>query len=290
MNSLHALAALLPDFARDVARLCLWLAILSVIFIPLERLFALRQTKLARDGVLANLVYYFLSSLLPAVLLSLPLSLVAFAAQRLVPAAVPAALGALPLAAKLLLALVVGEIGFYWGHRFSHQFPWLWRFHALHHSAEHMYFLVNTRAHPVDMVVTRLFGVVPLYLLGLAGPTAGGSVTPMLVILIGTVWGFFIHANLRWRFGPFEWLVATPAFHHWHHSRVDHINHNYASTLPILDRLFGTLYLPRHWPQEYGTDTAMPASLGGQLLTPLLGAKPSTKPSAPAGASPAPRD
>ena len=55
------------------------------------------------------------------------------------------------------------------------------------------------------------------------------------MIALGIVWGFFIHANLRWRLGPLEWLVATPAFHHWHHSRNDHINRNYASTLPLLD-------------------------------------------------------
>jgi len=88
-----------------------------------------------------------------------------------------------------------------------------------------------------------------------------------------TTWGFFIHANLRWRLGPLEWLVATPAFHHWHHSRNDHINRNYASTLPVLDRVFGSHYLPRHWPAEYGTDTPHADTLGAQLLDPLLPAK-----------------
>jgi len=63
----------------------------------------------------------------------------------------------------------VNDFGAYWGHRASHHIPFLWRFHAIHHSAEHMDWLVNTRAHPVDMVFTRLSGLVPVYR---AGPGA----------------------------------------------------------------------------------------------------------------------
>jgi sterol desaturase/sphingolipid hydroxylase (fatty acid hydroxylase superfamily) len=45
-----------------------------------------------------------------------------------------------------------------------------------------------------------------------------GMVVPLLIMLIGTLWGFFIHANLRWRFGWLELLVSTLAFHQWHHT------------------------------------------------------------------------
>lgn len=94
---------------------------------------------------------------------------------------------------------------------------------------------------------------------------------PALVIVAGTAWGFFIHANLRWRFGWLESLVATPAFHHWHHTRDGQINQNYAAMLPWLDRVFGTFYLPPgQWPAHYETDTPVGATLGEQLLHPLL--------------------
>lgn len=279
MSLLQSLQSL-PSLLVDVLRLGVWLAALTLLFVPLERFFGQRHAGRPRTELVADLGFYFLSSLLPAVLLAVPLALVAVAGQRLLPELVPATLAALPLRGKILLGLLIGEVGTYWGHRLSHEIPWLWRFHAVHHSTSQMYFLANTRTHPVDMVVTRLFGMTPLYLLGLAGPGAAGSAAPLALLLVGSIWGFFIHANLRWRFGPLEWLVATPAFHHWHHSKFEHINRNYASTLPVLDRVFGTHYLPRSWPAAVGIEAPMPVSLGGQLLAPLQRAPAASPPAA----------
>ncbi len=261
----------LQAFTIDVLRLCLWLLILAAIFVPLERLFALHPQKTFRQAVFVDLGYYFLSSLLPALLLSAPLAVIAWAAHRLVPGSVHAAVAAWPVWLRALAALLVGEVGFYWGHRWTHEIPMLWRFHAIHHSAGHLDFLVNTRAHPVDMVFVRLCGLVPLYIVGLAGPVgASATLIPLLIVLLGTVWGFFIHANIRWRLGPLEWLVSTPAFHHWHHTLAAPTDRNYAAMLPWLDRIFGTLYLPKaEWPSQYGINAPMTASLAGQLVQPL---------------------
>ncbi|QJE01856.1 sterol desaturase family protein [Massilia forsythiae] len=259
----------LHEFLETALRLCVWLVLLTALFVPLERWFGARHDASARRDLGQNLAWYFISGMVPVVLLGVPTALLAAAAQHLVPAALTDAIRALPYWLRLAIGFVVAETGFYWGHRLSHELPWLWRFHALHHSTEHLSFLANTRAHPVDMVVTRLFGLVPLYLLGLASPGVAGSGAPALLLVVGSMWGFFIHADLRWRLGPLEWLLTTPAFHHWHHSRRDHINRNYASTLPVLDRVFGTHYLPRHWPAECGTGTPVAETLAGQLLDPL---------------------
>ena len=255
---------------NQLLHLAVWLVLLAVVFVPLERFFALKSARIWRPQMGIDLVYYTLSALPPIVIASVPLGALALAMHNVLPGSYYAAVAALPFVVKLVLGLVIGDIAYYWAHRATHHFPLLWRFHAVHHSAEHMDFLVNTRGHPVDMVFGRLCGLVPLYLLGLAQPDREGLVLAQLVTVASTFWNFFIHANLRWRLGPLEWLIATPVFHHWHHTRREHIDRNFAAMFPAIDRLFGTLHMPREWPAEYGVRDPHPTTLGAQLLDPLL--------------------
>ena len=264
----------LITFAIDVARLTLWLALLAAIFVPLERLFTRGHERTGPTSLGGDLFYYFLNSLLPGLMLALPIAALSALSQRILPASYLALVAAAPFWLLVILAIVIGEIGVYWGHRLSHQIPFLWRFHAVHHAPEHMNWLVNTRAHPVDMVFTRLCGVAPIYLLGLQslGGHEAGTIA-LITTLVGTVWAFFVHADLRWRFGPLEYLLATPGFHHWHHTNDGNINKNFAALLPILDWVFGTMFLPKHWPPSYGIDEGHPETVAGELLGPLRARK-----------------
>lgn len=269
-------AWLLEGWRLEGFRLLNGLLLLAVVFLPLERLFALRRGPRAEPWG-PDLAWYFVTSLLPNRLAAIPLALVLLALpgwQGLWPA-----LAELPLWLRLPLALLVAEIGFYWGHRLLHASPTLWRFHALHHGAERLDWLVNTRAHPLDVAFVRLCGLVPLYALGLARSGVGGSQIdglPLGVALAANVWGYLIHANLRLPLGPLEWLVATPRFHHWHHEHLGdldpgHAHGNYAALLPALDALFGTLRLPRDgWPVRYGTSEPPRRAWLDQLMAPFM--------------------
>lgn len=255
----------------QLIRLGLWLVIISAVFVPLERLFALHRQRIVRRQIAVDLGYYFLNGVALAFLLGAPMAIVAFISHQLIPGAVTVSIAAWPMPVRACAAMVVGETGYYWGHRWTHQIPFLWRFHSVHHSAEALDFLVNNRAHPVDMVFSRLCMLTPLFALGLINPMrVADGLVPAILLVTGSLWGYFIHSNVRWRLGPLEWLLTTPGFHHWHHTFGGKVRDcNYASMLPWLDRIFGTHYLPKDWPARYGIDEPMADSLVGQLVKPF---------------------
>ena len=250
--------------------LAVWLVLLTAILLPLEQLFVLHRRRRSLRRTATDLAFYFMNGIIPTMIAAIPLALLAALVRRATPEAYSQWVGDLPLAVKIVAALFIAEIGAYWGHRLSHQIPFLWRFHSIHHAPEHIDWLVDTRAHPVDIAITRLSGLTPIYLLGLAAPAGPGSSVAAAVTVFGTFWAFFVHANVRWRLGPLEWLVATPAFHHWHHTNDEHRDHNYAALFPVVDRMFGTHHLPAHWPPVYGIDKPPPEGFIDQLVHPLV--------------------
>lgn len=261
-------------FVTSPARLLglsVWLGLMMAVMVPLERRWPLHRQATLRKGFADDLSYFFLGGLVPAYVIVVVAG-AAHWAQQFGPSGVYAWLGGLPFALRAAAMVVVGEVIYYWAHRWSHEVPFLWRFHAIHHSPTEIDWLVNTRAHPLDLAFSRSLITAVLMLLGL-GQGADGELTAVVavVIIFNTIWGFFIHSNLRIRLGPLEHLITTPAFHHWHHSNdgSDSTNKNYAALLPWVDRLFGTHYLPQaRYPQRYGIELRVPDDLTGQLLLP----------------------
>ncbi len=82
-----------------------------------------------------------------------------------------------------------------------HSNLFLWRFHAIHHTLRRTSdWLVTVRAHPFDIVFTRLCGLSLVYLLGFARAlNTGIDPAAVYVTIFGTVWSYFIHANVRMR-------------------------------------------------------------------------------------------
>lgn len=139
---------------------------------------------------------------------------------------------------RLALAFAGAELGAYAAHRLMHTVPCLWRFHAVHHADSDDAPLTWSRAwrqHPVDVALHATIVALPGVLLGVS-LTGFGT-----VLLFRRLYTGFLHANVRMRFGFLEDVIATPAFHHAHHSTDPRrFNSNYAALLPVLDRVFGT--------------------------------------------------
>src|SRR5204862_1034520 len=85
--------------------------------------------------------------------------------------------------------IFLSDLFIYWGHRLQHRVPFLWRFHSVHHSAEHLDWLAAYREHPLDTIYTMGLVNLPLYIVGF--PVA------MLTYLIAFrgIWAIYIHSN-----------------------------------------------------------------------------------------------
>ena len=164
---------------------------------------------------------------------------------------------------QLPLIVLLGDVLIYWGHRLQHRFDFLWRFHAIHHSAEHLDWLAAHREHPVDSLYTILIVNLPIVALGF-------PVKPLAYFAaFRGLWAIFIHANVRMPLPRvMRVLVGAPELHHWHHDR-DRNSGNYANVSPLMDILFGTYHCPDVEPQAVGIDEPMPKSYIGQLLYPF---------------------
>jgi len=151
-----------------------------------------------------------------------------------------------PLA--LPLCILVADLVQYAIHRSFHEVPFLWRFHAVHHSAKTMDWLAGSRLHIVEVVITRSLVLAALLLAGFSK-----GVIDAYIIIVG-FHAVLNHANVNLRLGPLRHLIVTPAYHHWHHSSESlALDCNYAAHLPIIDRLLGTQCKPETlWPTHYG--------------------------------------
>jgi lathosterol oxidase len=242
--------------ARPVARsahlgldwFVLDLLVLALVFVPLERALGLaREQRILRAGWRTDLAHFLASHLLVQVLALLTLAPAALLFGGVARRGLQAAVAAQPLVLQVLEAILVADLFQYGAHRVFHAVPWLWRFHAIHHSSTAMDWLAGSRLHLVDVVVTRAVTFVPLFALGFAEPAL---VAYLVFVAFQAV---FLHANVRLRFGPLRWVLATPEFHHWHHAAErEAMDKNFAVHLPALDWLFGTAWLPERWPARYG--------------------------------------
>jgi sterol desaturase/sphingolipid hydroxylase (fatty acid hydroxylase superfamily) len=188
-------------------------------------------------------------------------------AQRWIYVTTPHALrdfiGGLNVCVQAVIVVLLGDFLIYWGHRLQHRVGFLWRFHCIHHSAEHLDWLAAHREHPVDSIYTILLVNLPIFALGFPIRSLA------LFAAFRGLWAIYIHANVRLPIGPLRMLIGAPELHHWHHERTRDAG-NYANVSPLMDLLFGTYRCPDHEPASLGVEEPMPQGYFGQLMYPFL--------------------
>ncbi|HTQ97011.1 MAG TPA: sterol desaturase family protein [Candidatus Acidoferrum sp.] len=242
------------------------LFLMALIYVPLERLWP----QYPQQGTFRNEwtldVVYFMSTHLPLQILSFLVLLPATQATKYLGVPVlQQSIARLPWLLQFFLAIVVADVAEYFIHLALHKVPFLWRFHAIHHSSKALDWIAGSRSHFVDDTLVRGFILVPLML--------GFSQTIILAYLVFvTLHATWTHCN----FGPnAKWLeqfLVMPRYHHWHHtSQKEGIDKNFAIHFPWIDKLFGTYYFPEKWPEQYGLDgEAISPSFFGQTIDPFI--------------------
>lgn len=251
--------------------------ILLLIFLPLERLLPhRREQRVLRRHWMNDSIYLTINPILISLGMAAVVGVMMIGARAAVPDSVIGTIRGLPVWAQAIGAIAVADVGFYFAHRLLHAVPFLWRFHAIHHSIEELDWLAAHRVHPLDQIFVASCSLVPVFAMGFSG---------LAVSIMGFVYmlqSHLVHSNVRIGFGPFRWLVASPLYHHWHHAHGDR-QVNFAAHLTCLDWIFGTLHLPERMPERLGIDDPVPTDYLRQLAYPLL---PATK----AAAKPAPAE
>jgi sterol desaturase/sphingolipid hydroxylase (fatty acid hydroxylase superfamily) len=239
----------------------------GLMFAPLERFLPHRaDQRLFRQEWREDLFYYLVSSMLVQVLTFLALAPSTWInAHSGGFASVRAAIAGQPWLLQFAEAAILTDFLQYWFHRAFHRVPFLWGFHAVHHSAKAMDWLAGARMHIVEIILLRSVTSLPLLTFGFAPSVAQAYIGFIYV------YASLVHANLR---GNFDWIgrfVVTPRFHHWHHAiEEEAVDKNFAVHFPLLDRLFGTFHLPKGaWPSGYGVPEQVPHGYRAQLAYPF---------------------
>jgi sterol desaturase/sphingolipid hydroxylase (fatty acid hydroxylase superfamily) len=221
----------------------------TLIFVALEKIFPLyRGQPIFRKEWQTDLVHFAVNHFI----IGLALLTVNFLIHKIfgwiVLPSLQELVQALPFLPQLLLCILVADLAQYWTHRAYHEVPFLWRFHAVHHSTKTMDWLAGSRMHMLELIVTRVLVLGSLYVLGFEK-----SVMDVYIIVVGFQ-AVFNHANVHVNWGPLKYLIVTPDFHHWHHSSDQiALDKNYAAHFSFIDHLFGTAIKGQQgFPEQYG--------------------------------------
>lgn len=139
----------------------------------------------------------------------------------------------LPFVAQVAIALFVVEFGQYWMHRAMHNWRPLWLVHAPHHHITQLNAMKGAVGNPIELFLISL-SLLAFLDLSLAAILCNFSI----------LWAAssFAHANIRADPPLFYGLFFTTVRNHSLHHSVgfEETRCNYANTLILLDRIFGT--------------------------------------------------
>lgn len=236
-----------------------------LLFGVLETLFPLKsKQKRFRKGWLTDISHFFVNHLFVKLCSYIIVFFLYALLCPLVSLSIQERVASQPFGLQFIEAFLIAELSFYVIHRLAHTLPWLWKIHVIHHSSTELDWLASVRFHPLEIIIANISVGMPLFLLGFTKETFSHY------LIFGAILTLFSHANISLRIPILRWIIATPEFHHWHHSKERVAYNKNFSGFPLIDLLFGTFYLPkRKISSNYGVDEIIPKTYWGQILYPI---------------------
>lgn len=172
-----------------------------------------------------------------------------------------------PIWSQLLIFFIILDFVQWFTHVLLHKFPFLWRFHQVHHSVKEMGFAAHLRYHWMENIFYKPLKTFGVMILGGFEPEQA-----YIVHFAAIAIGHLNHANIKLTYGPLRYVFNNPVMHLYHHSYIlpkGKFGVNFGISLSLWDYLFGTNYIPESGGKirlGYPGDEALPKNFWGQLV------------------------
>lgn len=239
------------EFLHNLFNSILVLAVSGGLCILMQRLFpATLNQKIFRKGLRLDFAYWLFTHIITIKVITFSavfvLTLISLVNPKTM-AMIDATTSEHVTGLNVIFALILLDFCGYWIHRLTHH-ERLWKFHAIHHSSAEIDWLSSTRFHPLESIAVVVIGFNICILAGFGIQTIGAAIG------LRGLYGYIVHANLTWNYGPLGYIIASPYFHRWHHAKDKAaLDKNFAGVFSLWDFIFGTAYMPKKLqPQNFG--------------------------------------
>ncbi len=218
----------------------------TAVIVTLEKLYPYRKgLKLFRKGFYLDFVWY---SIIQSYFLKILIfDFIIFPVDQKFDLSRLQLITGLPIGLQVLFFFITHDFYIYWFHRLQHNSKIFWRTHEAHHSCKEVDWVAGSRSHSLEIIINQTIEFAPIILLG-----ANPAVVPIKA-LIDAVWGMYIHSNIDVKSGKWQYVINGPEMHQWHHANDRRTFYkNYATKLAFWDWIFGTAFLPKDKPADYG--------------------------------------
>ncbi len=173
----------------------------------------------------------------------------------------------LPMWAQLVIFFILLDFVQWFTHVLLHKYPFLWKFHKIHHSVKEMGFAAHLRYHWMENIFYKPLKTIGVMILGGFEPEQA-----YIVHFFAIAIGHLNHANIKITWGPLKYILNNPVMHLYHHSYVlpkGSYGVNFGISLSVWDYIFKTNYIP----EDSGTieigfpgDEKIPKNFFGQIF------------------------